>query len=189
MAFRIVFNQRINPNELPEPQWSRPWLYPQFDIWEGEHPFLVNVRVSREPAVDIYGDREEEFKQALLQYVIRKLEDALRSESLLISSHERLQEIHIGGADLPFIEKFLCEKICSYQIKEGGNLFCSAGTLEDYRKGSNLPNRAVTSRAICRQCDLPDASFICSNLSHPAIMARQVMGGTVLTSCCRGSLR
>jgi hypothetical protein len=51
MAFRIVFSQWIDPDVLPIPSWSRPWLYPQFDIYEeARHLFLVNVHVRNDPA-------------------------------------------------------------------------------------------------------------------------------------------
>lgn len=86
------------------------------------------------------------------------------------------QEIHIGVDDLPFIDKLLEEKNCTYQMKEGRKLFCSAISLDDLHKGYSLPNRAITSRAICLACDLPGTDYLCSNLSHPAIMSRQGVG-------------
>jgi hypothetical protein len=177
MAFRIVFSQWIDPDILPIPSWSRPWLYPQFDIYEeARHLFLVNVHVRNDPAEPRYRDRKEEFKLALLQYSVRRIEDALRNESFLSNPPRGFQEIYIGVDDLPFIDKLLEEKNCTYQMKEGRKLFCSAISLDDLHKGYSLPNRAITSRAICLACDLPGTDYLCSNLSHPAVMSRQGLG-------------
>jgi hypothetical protein len=177
MSFRIVFLEWIDVTKISLPSRQRPWLISQFQIdEEGEYLFLVNVSVHKGPETLKYRDSEEEFKDALLCYSVRRIEDALRTESFLIKPANGVQEIHIETEYLLFIDKLIQDKTCFYQIREERGLFCSAGNLNDLTKEYNPMRRSVTSHAICRACDLPNTDYICSNLSHPAIMVHQLMG-------------
>lgn len=64
------------------------------------------------------------------------------------------------------------DKTCSYQVAEGRDIFCSAASADDETASitSGIRHLAPTSRPVCLACDLPSTDYICSHLSHPAII-------------------
>jgi hypothetical protein len=78
----------------------------------------VNVSVPKGPETSKYRNNEEEFKDALLRYSVRRIEDALKDENFLITSANEDQEFNIGAGELLLIKKLMEEKNCGYQIKE-----------------------------------------------------------------------
>ena len=177
MARKILFVEWLDVNRIPQPTFLRPWLYPQFQVdEEDEYICLVNISVPNGPLKVKYRDREDQFKDALLRYSVRRIEDALSNNGFLSNIPNRVEEIRIQNDDLLLIEKLMQEKKCGYQIHEGRNLFCSAGDPNDYNGTSLSPKRVPVSRPICLNCDLPDADYLCSNLIHPAVMSQVGMG-------------
>lgn len=176
MAFRISFSEWVDLAKVPTARIERLWFMPQFDVFEEEqHLCIVNILVPGGPSTFKYKNSEEQFKDALLRYAVIRIEEILRNKSFLIDYPQRVQEIHIEEEDLPSIDELLVEKNCTYQITEGRNLFCSAASLDDLVKGYSSPRRSITSHPVCLSCSLPDSNYLCSNLTHAAVMSRQGM--------------
>jgi len=187
MAFRVVFIKWIDRTEFYEPSYRRLWLVPQFIVSEEERQFIVNLLVPQYPTTFKYEDKEEQFKGALLRFAVRRIEEAFGTQGFLTNASERVQELFIGETELPFIEKLIHEKTCTYQVKEGKDLFCSAGNLTDLQGDYNPTRKSVTSRAVCLACNLPNTDYLCSNLSHPAIVFRPI-GEVTPTRVAAGAL-
>jgi hypothetical protein len=120
MAFRIAFIEWIDPSKLYTPSMLRPWLFPQFQISKEEnYLFLINVSVPNGPVKARYRGREDQFKDALLRYSVRRIEDALRNESFLMRPPNGVQEIDIQTDELPIIGKLMEEKGSVIQVMLG----------------------------------------------------------------------
>ena len=72
--------------------------------------------------------------------------------------------VPVEAADFPAIQQLLQEKTCTYQIRQGCNLLCSAAisTNPTRRAQTGLQPLAPTSRVLCRTYALPDTDYVCS---------------------------
>jgi len=125
----------------------------------------------------------EQLVEALLLHGIARLE----AEVGELGGLEALtaQSVHtwvVGADEAEFIQLFrlTSEKSCDYQIRDGPrDLLCSAAGRGDETRVGEVGSRPVapTSRALCRACNLPDTSYICSHLLRPEVYAVSVDQG------------
>ena len=113
--------------------------------------------------------------QLLIRYGARRMEASVRELQASGSRPDtrtdfwRLTE---GDLDelfllLPLIDN----KNCHYQQPFGRDLMCTATSSSDQTASQTWNGRLVapTSRAICRECALPESDVLCSNLLHPTV--------------------
>jgi hypothetical protein len=76
---------------------------------------------------------------------------------------------------LPLIEN----KNCDYQQLLGRDLMCTATSPDDQTASQIWNGRRVapTSRAICRECAVPESDVLCSNLLHPTVKGDLMASG------------
>jgi hypothetical protein len=125
-------------------------------------------------------------RQLLIRYGARRMEATARE---LQAGGSRLDAStnfwRLGDRDLD--ELFLLlqltdSKNCDYQQRLGRDLMCTAASSTDQTASQTWNGRLVapTSRAICRECALPESDVLCSNLLHPAVTGNlRVSGSTV----------
>lgn len=125
-------------------------------------------------------------RQLLLRYGARRMEAAVRELQASGSRPDPSTDFwRLGDGDLD--ELFLLlplagSKSCDYQQPLGRDLMCTATSPGDQTASQTWNGRLVapTSRAICRECALPDSDVLCSNLLHPAVKGDlRVNGSTV----------
>jgi hypothetical protein len=113
--------------------------------------------------------------QLLIRYGARHMEAAVRelhagsSRPDASTDFWRLSE---GDLDellllLPLIDN----KSCDYQQSFGRDLMCTATSSSDQTASQTWNGRLIapTSRAICRECELPESDVLCGNLLHPTL--------------------
>lgn len=121
--------------------------------------------------------------QLLVRYGARRMEATVRELQASGSRPDsptdfwRLTE---GDLDelfllLPLIDS----KNCDYQQLFGRDLMCTASSPDDQTASQTWNGRpvAATSRAICRECALPDSDVLCSNLLHPTVKGNLMASG------------
>jgi hypothetical protein len=105
--------------------------------------------------------------------------------------HEILVDPH-SFDDWPRLEesRLFTEKVCDFQVDDPKGLECTASGLEDpmflKRTGSDFV--ALTTRAMCRECSLPNSDLVCDSLVHPLVMGDMDTRtrGLVRAFCDRG---
>lgn len=109
---------------------------------------------------------------ALSQYGVRRMEAALQ-EVLdgSVTSEDAGGEWRLDSADAPELIGLATYKPCDYQRQQGRDLFCLSPTSSDPMATYSLAGQraAPTSRAVCRDCGLPDGGHLCSHLLHPEV--------------------
>lgn len=123
--------------------------------------------------------------QLLIRYGARRMEATVRELQASGSRPDtrtdfwRLTE---GDLDelfllLPLIDN----KNCDYQQPVGRDLMCTATSPSDQTASQTRNGRRIapTSRAICRECALPESDVLCSNLLHPTVKGDLMVDGTM----------
>ncbi len=187
MAFRIRFNRWVHPIQGTLGIWDIAQLY-VYRYDEDQNPFLVNIELPLRPhfrelanrcKVNFDGDIETEWLcQALLRYGLRRIEQMIQDNFFSAEPSLDAVRLSVEETDLPFLQKLLEEKTCTYQLKEGRDLFCTAASTDDSTIVGHIGLRAVapTSRPTCQACSLPDSDYLCSHLLHPAVDADLSLG-------------
>jgi hypothetical protein len=109
------------------------------------------------------------FREATLIWCVDYIERGLRGGQF----SSGLNRIDLRAEDFEQLERLPDEKRCRYQVLEGRDLFCAVSM--DAKFG---PPRTVGARSLtwtspheCQNCSLPDQRFLCSQLSHPHVVA------------------
>jgi hypothetical protein len=132
--------------------------------------------------------------QLLIRYGARRMEATVRelqSSGSGPDSQTDFWRLADGDLDELFLLLPLVEnKNCDYQQAFERDLFCTATSPDDQTASQIWNGRRVapTSRAICRECPVPEADVLCSNLLHPTVkgnlMASGVTRRRVLSVLC-----
>jgi hypothetical protein len=153
-AFSIRFE---NWTKVPE---FGTWHSPLFFIYrehQSEPLIAVGVLLPSLRAMSILRkiDAEDEkrvaqLKQALLRYGIRRIEQGLQNSIFSDVSTGDTQWIDVPETDEILLEQLLQEKTCTYQIKDGRDVLCSAAASNDSDAIGQIGFRTVapTSLAI-----------------------------------------
>jgi hypothetical protein len=132
--------------------------------------------------------------QLLIRYGARRMEATVRELQCSGSgpdSQTDFWRLADGDLDelfllLPVVEN----KNCDYQQPLGRDLICTATSSDDQTASQIWNGRRVapTSRAICRECAVPESDVLCGNLLHPTVtgnlMASGVTRRRVLSVMC-----
>lgn len=127
-------------------------------------------------SIDAHVTRQllgERFEDAFWHIGMIVLERALRSgiaQSAEWTSGPTV-ELRLSDEDVALMQRISSEKECSYQQREGRDLFCYAASESD-RFSSAAPDgrfRSPTSRPLCIACNMPDDRYLCSHLLHPGV--------------------
>ena len=111
----------------------------------------------------------------LVRYGARRMEATVRELHASGSGPDASIDFwRLGDGDLD--ELFLLlpltdNKSCDYQQPFGRDLMCTATSPRDQTASQTWNGRLVapTSRATCRECDIPESDVLCSSLLHPAV--------------------
>jgi len=113
--------------------------------------------------------------QLLIRYGTRRMEATVRelqASGARPDTRTDFWRLTDGDLDelfllLPLIDN----KNCDYQQPFGRDLMCTAAFPSDQTASQTWNGRRIapTSRAICRECALPESDVLCSNLLHPAV--------------------
>jgi hypothetical protein len=111
-------------------------------------------------------------------YAVRRLEAALHAGEELFSEQGMVTWNIPSDQTSAMVATFL-SKACSYQVREGRDLMCSAASADDQTAVGRvgLHRLAPTSKHQCQQCDLPDEGYLCSHLIHPQVGAQTIEEG------------
>lgn len=113
--------------------------------------------------------------QLLIRYGARHMEAAVRE---LHAGGSRLDASmdfwRLGEGDLDellLLLPLIDNKSCDYQQPFGRDLMCTATSSSDQTASQTWNGRLIapTSRAICRECELPESDLLCGNLLHPTL--------------------
>ena len=101
---------------------------------------------------------------AVVRFAVARITHGLKDGLFLEPPTHNTFTVPVEAADLPAIQQLLQEKTCTYQIRQGGNLLCSAAisTNPTHRAQTGLQTLAPTSRVLCRTYALPDTDYVCS---------------------------
>jgi hypothetical protein len=168
-----------------------------FDVSQaGEHLCAVRVRVGRE-AIFAAGQHlklddpwsspdSEGFARGIARLVTRRVEGGLTAGTFGPTEGHDFYTIDIMAFDDEDVNLLLRnlmtgDKDCTYQEREGGDLYCSAASPNDETALplvlSNGRRVAPTSRPLCASCGLPDTDYICSHFMHPQVFGIRASGG------------
>ena len=121
--------------------------------------------------------------QLLIRYGARRMQATVRElQSSGSGPDSKTQFWRLADGDLdelflllPLIEN----KNCDYQQPFGRDLICTATSPDDQTASQIWNGRRVapTSRAICRECSVPESDVLCSNLLHPALTGNLMANG------------
>ncbi len=114
-------------------------------------------------------------RQLLIRYGARRMEATVRelhasgSRPDASTDFWRLGEGNLD--ELLLLLPLIDNKSCDYQQPFGRDLMCTATSPRDQTASQTWNGRLVapTSRAICRECELPESDVLCSNLLHPTV--------------------
>jgi hypothetical protein len=112
--------------------------------------------------VGLPADTEKPVDDLLLLFTVSRFERALRNGSLALAPGEEKSSaltFNVKRDDFPEIFSGSSRKECTYRLAKGRDFYCCA-TREE-------PVTRITP-ALCRECPVPDARWICSHLAHPA---------------------
>jgi hypothetical protein len=145
---------------------------------------LAEARLTA-PPFDEEASLADTLGQLLIRYGTRRMEATVRELQASGSrpdsqtdfwrlGHEDLDELFLL---LPLIEN----KKCDYQQPFGRDLVCTATSPDDQTASHIWNGRRVgpTSRAICRECALPESDVLCSNLLHPVVKGNLMATGSI----------
>src|SRR4029453_6229118 len=132
----------------------------------------IQVLVEDTAFIDLQGTKalqqEIRFPNGPLQtagvrFAVARITQGLNDGLFLEPPTHNTFTVPVEAADLPAIQQLLPEKTCTYQIRQGGNLLCSAAisTNPTRRAQTGLQTLAPTSRVLCRMCMLPDTDHFC----------------------------
>jgi hypothetical protein len=131
--------------------------------WELSTSILESAWAYQDHATAKAGLRE-----ATLRLGVQRLTAVLSQKEI---TKGEIVDVRITWDDVQTLESLATEKTCSYQSRQGRDLYCTAASPQDEtamaRSGAGVI--APTSRAVCKRCDLPDTDYICSHLSHPQV--------------------
>jgi hypothetical protein len=124
----------------------------------------------------------EGLDRAAIRWGVAQLEDRLRLGRFPESRPELgpAERFILTEPDLATLRSLALNKTCDYQVLSGRELFCSGASPNDKAVMGTVGRRRIapTSRPICKQCNLPDTDYLCSNLTHPQVMGSGAIGGT-----------
>jgi hypothetical protein len=121
---------------------------------------------------------DAQFESAVIRYAIQRIEQELREDIFPNPPGNTTDYLYITHDKFPMLRQMLQEKTCSYQIKEGRDLLCSAASEADKTLRGKIGFRfiAPTSRSICRACSMPDTDYLCSHFLHPEVLGQSDRG-------------
>lgn len=136
-------------------------------------------------------DRQRVVHEALSRYAVPRLQAELadpQSRDAFLSNPD--SQWNLDRDDLDELLRLVTTKRCDYQIAESRDLYCTAAAYGDPMIVDKLGPRsvAVTSREICNDCRLADATVLCSHLLHPTIMGTMRLNGSPPTRDIDGAL-
>jgi hypothetical protein len=161
---------------------------PFFEIYpkEGERSLrCVYVPLSRSDIPSLKHEMhlqgpegDTQFERAVIRYAIQRIEQALREDIFPNPPSDTTDCLSIKRDDHPMLRQMLQEKTCSYQIKEGRDLLCSAASEADETSRGKIGLRSIapTSRSICHACTMPDTDYLCSHFLHPEVLGKSNRG-------------
>lgn len=193
----------------PDHSGDRYHFVPFFYVRRGQEQIGgVSVRLSTSLASAFLARAPDAFgllEVALIRYGLRRLERTLSSEDgvqMLRGAERLIWDVTTYTDDETVLEQLLSlaqgEKVCSYQLLEGRDIYCSAAAFNDPTVvgGKGLRRLAPTSPSLCATCDLPPTDYICSHLVHPEVVGvkaaegfRQRMVGDVLCAIGRAEVQ
>jgi hypothetical protein len=145
---------------------------------------LAEHRLKALPSDDTSPDAA--LRQLLIRYGARRMEATVRELQASGSHPDASMDFwRLGDGDLD--ELFLLfpltdSKSCDYQQQLGRDLMCTATYSRDPTASQTWNGRLVapTSRAICRECALPEFDVLCSNLLHPIVTGDLPASGLIM---------
>lgn len=155
---------------------------PCFEVRTGDRRIVIRLLLSGS-AYTVYFHHAQlgadDLNQLLTLYTLNRLASMVRSPGgvdLLESSDPNW--LLDSGSVIRELDAVRLKE-CDYQQQEGRNLYCLAAMPSDETRigSAGVLSVAPTSRSFCERCDLPDARFICSHLSHPEVIGRRAMQG------------
>ena len=116
-------------------------------------------------------------EQAAIRWAISQVEESIRFGRMPPAGTKETQKFALREAELEVLKRMALAKKCEYQRSSGRDLYCAAaGSTDDTAVGSDgLRRLAPTSGAICAECDMRDADFVCSHLAHPQVIGVETM--------------
>ncbi len=114
-------------------------------------------------------------RQLLVRYGARRMEATVRelhaSGSRPDTSMDFWRLVDRNLDELFLLLPLADNKSCDYQQPFGRDLMCTAASSKDQTASQTWNGRLIapTSRAICRECALPESDVLCSNLLHPTV--------------------
>jgi hypothetical protein len=182
-SFRLHYVQWITDQD------DEPGEGPIFRVYAGasDRPSTIRVFLSgldvRTLQQEIVLQQETRFptkplRAAVVRFAVARIAQGLKNGLFLEPPTHTTLKVPVEEADLPAIRQLLHEKTCTYQIRQGRDLLCSAASTNDPTRcgQTGLQTFAPTSRALCRTCALPDTDYICSHLMHPEVLGRPDKG-------------
>lgn len=134
---------------------------------------LAENRLKAQPAADT--DPAAALGQLLIRYGARRMEATVRefhASGFRPDASTDFWRLGEGNLDeLLLLLPLTDNKSCDYQQPFGRDLMCTATSSTDQTASQTWNGRLIapTSRAICRECELPDSDVLCSNLLHPTL--------------------
>ncbi len=136
---------------------------------------LVESRLKALPSGDAVA-----LSQLLIRYGAQRMEATVRELQASGSRPDvRTDFWRLDDGDLDELFLQIGNKNCDYQQPFGRDLMCTATSPSDQTASQTWNGRLVapTSRAICRECALPESDVLCGNLLHPTVTGDLRTGG------------
>ncbi len=160
---------------------------------DGEQLFRVHVQLTWEGSVNATRALEGQgysaeaarnaLNDALLRYGMQRLEPLVKDWLSTSTKPQQAGDLwELTTEDVPRLLSLTQQKTCSYQVRTPPrDLYCIAASESDETAVGTVDGRraAPTTRAFCRNCDLPHTDYICSHLTHPSVVGLKVMTGIV----------
>ena len=172
LVYRVAFNVHLPQGEYHGATRTKAFVV-ELDMTDASDYFRVNNE--SEVLAKVPGLRD-----AMTRLGLRMIEDVLAVTPW--AGIDEVKQLSVDGASLPRLAAMLDTKSCSYQLKEGRDLYCAAPDSEEETIGpvhlryksqkdelADVGGRrlAVTSPFLCGTCGLPDDDYLCSHLIHP----------------------
>jgi hypothetical protein len=135
---------------------------------QGEESDMLLIAVLSGQAAAMIGGDAERAADLVRVAAIEEIEQRLRAGTLPPDDGSTTVEILYGSQHVPMLQTIgQREKECLWQVREPRNWQCRA---------TSDPTHPEASRAVCANCDIPDARIICAHLVHPQVAFLQTFG-------------
>jgi len=152
----------------------------------GDRLFLVQLRLADSmvfevaQAIGVAAERARlevppEVNEAILLAGLRRVREELRLGDLPPDPPQDPYRISFNGGDVAFLADEARQKLCSYQQRDGRDIFCSAAAFDDRPIAGRVGLRtfARTAPRICNKCNMPDDRLLCRHLLNAEVKYRR----------------